>query len=314
MTKFFRLLALASLLATSLVGQIPDTAAPMLICKIGNFTDVQPTHFAQISASELVQSASDDATPANQLVFSLRRKGSGTGFPLDANGNPVTMLYYNCNAVFTNYHHVEVWVRDLSGKTASCDALLLVQDPDQGCDPASGWPMCVRTETDLPIQGVAMTFPTPPGVPPGAGASTSEFGCAYFPNSVPLGSQPTITPVKDDNPLNGVSTYDLLLIQKHILGIQKLDSPYKLIAADANKSNSITTFDILELRKLILGIYVGLPNTTSWRFVPKDFVFPNPANPFATQFPEEIKLSPPTNNSSFIGIKIGDVNNTAISN
>jgi hypothetical protein len=78
-------------------------------------------------------------------------------------------------------------------------------------------------------------------------------------NSVPVASTMTITPVKDDNPLNGVTTYDLVLISKHILGIEPLGSPYKMIAADANKSNSITTFDIVEIRKLILGIYTELP-------------------------------------------------------
>ncbi|MBK7937144.1 MAG: hypothetical protein IPJ82_08605 [Lewinellaceae bacterium] len=95
-----------------------------------------------------------------------------------------------------------------------------------------------------------------------------------------------MTPTKDDNPLNGVSTYDLVLISKHILGLEPLNSPYKMIAADANKSNSITTFDIVEIRKLILGIYNELPNNTSWRFVDKDYVFPQPTNPFATTFPE----------------------------
>ena len=63
-----------------------------------------------------------------------------------------------------------------------------------------------------------------------------------------------------------------------------------MIAADANMSGSITTFDIVELRKLILGIYQTLPNNTSWRFVDKSFVFPNPANPFSALFPEFISI------------------------
>jgi hypothetical protein len=33
--------------------------------------------------------------------------------------------------------------------------------------------------------------------------------------------------------MNGVSTVDLLLIQKHIIGLKELDSPLKMIAADA---------------------------------------------------------------------------------
>ena len=132
--------------------------------------------------------------------------------------------------------------------------------------------------------------------------------CQYF----------TIKPSKNDNPLNGVTTYDLVLISKHILGILPLDSPYKMIAADANVSGSITSFDVVALRKLILGIDPVLPNNTSWRFVDKAFAFPNANNPFQTVFPENIEninksaSNPPSRD--FVAIKVGDVNNTAIAN
>ncbi|MCB0530412.1 MAG: hypothetical protein KDC65_18165, partial [Saprospiraceae bacterium] len=143
---------------------------------------------------------------------------------------------------------------------------------------------------------------------------TDDQGLFAF-NSVPP-SPCTLTPLKDDNPLNGVSTYDLVLISKHILGFEPLDSPYKMIAADANRSNSITTFDIVQLRKLILGIFSELPDNTSWRFVDKAFVFPNPANPFETAFPESISGKGPHAVApvhDFIGLKVGDVSDGASS-
>jgi hypothetical protein len=94
-----------------------------------------------------------------------------------------------------------------------------------------------------------------------------------------------VTPTKDDNPLNGVSTYDLVLISKHILGLEPLGTPYKMIAADANKSGSITTFDIVELRKLILGIYTDLPNNTSWRFIDRGLPVPEREQPIPDDLP-----------------------------
>jgi hypothetical protein len=103
----------------------------------------------------------------------------------------------------------------------------------------------------------------------------------------------------------------MVLISFHINGTQSLNSPYKMIAADANKSNTITTLDIVEIRKLILGIYTEFPDNTSWRFVPKSFVFPNPQNPFVTIFPEKITLSSSMQNQDFVAIKVGDVNNSA---
>jgi hypothetical protein len=136
-------------------------------------------------------------------------------------------------------------------------------------------------------------------------------------NAIPLATNSTVTPAKDDNPLNGVSTYDLVLISKHILGIESLNSPYKMIAADANKSGSITTFDIVELRKLILGIYSDLPNNTSWRFVDKSYVFPNVNNPFQATFAENksiVNLSGNLTSEDFVSVKVGDVNGNAIAN
>lgn len=77
----------------------------------------------------------------------------------------------------------------------------------------------------------------------------------------------TIKPRRNDNPLNGLTTYDLVLISKHILGIEALECDWQRLAADVNCSGSITTFDIVTARKVILGIDQELP-CGSYRFVP----------------------------------------------
>jgi hypothetical protein len=132
---------------------------------------------------------------------------------------------------------------------------------------------------------------------------------------VPIGEDFVITPEKDTLPLNGVSTFDLVLIRRHILGADTLDSPYKIIAADINKSGAVSTFDIVEIRKLILVINTSFPNNTSWRFVDASYVFPNPSNPFAEPFPESIFVNDLINDEldvNFVAIKIGDVNNSVV--
>ena len=146
---------------------------------------------------------------------------------------------------------------------------------------------------------------------------TDDDGHFMFDHSLPIGADYTLTPTKDDNPSNGVTTYDLVLLEKHILALELLNSPYKMIAADANRSGSITTFDIIEIRKLILGIYTDLPNNTSWRFVDQEYVFPNPFNPFESQFPENKSFQSIGGDhmaDNFIAVKIGDVNNSALPN
>lgn len=103
----------------------------------------------------------------------------------------------------------------------------------------------------------------------------------------------TITPFKADNPLLGFSTFDLILISKHILGITPLTEPWQLIAADMNCSGAVTTSDIVDGRKLILGINNSFPGCggASWRFVAD---------------PDES----PANGScvNFRGVKLGDLN------
>jgi hypothetical protein len=159
------------------------------------------------------------------------------------------------------------------------------------------------------------------GTPPNGLPSLSVFGLTNsdgiyaFSNAIPLGSDYTITPFRDDNHLNGVSTFDIVLISKHILGTQPLTSPYDIIAADANKSNSVTTFDIVEIRKLVLGVYQTLPDNTSWRFIDKSHVFINPNDPFLTIFPESRTVQQMQSSQlsdDFVGVKVGDVNGNAV--
>lgn len=137
---------------------------------------------------------------------------------------------------------------------------------------------------------------------------------SYVFDAVPGCQDYTLTPYRNDNPTNGVTTFDLVLISKHILDLEPLSSPYLRIAADANHSGAVTTFDIVQLRKLILGIDTALTGNTSWRFVPQNFDFPNPADPFESPFPENLSISTgnnPVQNLDFIPIKVGDVNHTA---
>ncbi len=136
---------------------------------------------------------------------------------------------------------------------------------------------------------------------------------------IPMGAAclgETLRPWRSDDPLNGLTTLDLLLINRHILGIELLPSPYRIIAADANGSKSVTTFDIVTLRRLILGIDTTLLNSPLWRFVPANFVFPQPNNPFATPFPEGVSVAPGAQPQAidFVGIRVGDVNGSAALN
>ena len=116
-----------------------------------------------------------------------------------------------------------------------------------------------------------------------------------------------LTAHKDDNHLAGVSTLDLIAIQRHILGIEPLVDPLQQIAADINDDKVINGIDLVELRKLILGIYESLPENESYRFfdrnsvlASKDVVALN--DRLVVQADEAHRL-----NLNFVGAKVGDV-------
>jgi len=107
---------------------------------------------------------------------------------------------------------------------------------------------------------------------------------------------------KNTDHINGVSTLDLVLILKHILGVTVLDSDWKILAADVNNDGSITAIDLIEMRKLILGIYTELPNKESWTFYNENTLDDLRFN----------SLQLPLGELKIIGVKTGDVNGSSI--
>ena len=126
---------------------------------------------------------------------------------------------------------------------------------------------------------------------------TDTSGVFFFP-VVLRGQQQSISFHKDTGIDNGVTTFDGVIIQKHILQIEPLTDTRQLIAADIDNNGEVTTFDIVNLQKVILGISTNFPNNTSWRFLP-----------------ETVNIDDlPVHWQSFqlTGIKVGDVNFSAV--
>lgn len=143
--------------------------------------------------------------------------------------------------------------------------------------------------------------------------TTDEWGRYFFTGLNP-NQDYRIQFNKEGDIKNGVTTFDLIKIRRHILGIDYLNSPYKNIAGDINNSKNISTLDIIQMRQLILAIREDFPNNTSWRFMPVDFIYTNPSEqPFEYVFPESILIENLTEEIKldFLGIKIGDVNLSA---
>lgn len=164
----------------------------------------------------------------------------------------------------------------------------------------------VQTEDGRPLAGVLVLLDD-------RATATDEQGSFTF-TEIPLGETYNLLLSREGDAMNGVSTLDLIRIRKHILGVDALDSPYKMVAADVNESGNISTLDIIKIQKVILGIRTQFEDTTSWRFLPDAFTFSDPDNPFADTLPASFVITNFTEDLTdlnFIGLKSGDVNGSA---
>ena len=146
---------------------------------------------------------------------------------------------------------------------------------------------------------------------------TGEVSLANVTNSsgdyefctIPAGSSFTVTPSVELDIHDGVTTFDIMVIARHILGSEIITDPYYLIAADVNNSGSISALDIIGIQRVILGQADTFDNNSGWRAVLSDYVFGS--NPLQENFPEAAIFEnfDPNNSSNidFIAIKIGDV-------
>ena len=287
-----------------------DCKAPTPICINGLAVELMPIDgeeggMMDIWASDFQVSGLDDCSGIEGLYITRDADGD------DAEKSAELVL--TCDDPDTLA--VRIWAVDNAGNADYCLTYVLVQDNLFGlCDPITGPAVSglIATELDEAVEDVEVRL---------SGAEskvqmTSVAGEYGFVN-LEMGGDYTIAPQKNDGYLNGVSTFDLVLMTKHILGTRKLDSPYKLIAADVNRSGSVSTLDLIQLRKLVLSIDRSFRNNTSWRFVPRDYVFPNEENPWTAPFPEVISENDVFQNmlkTDFVAIKIGDVNGSAIAN
>ncbi len=221
------------------------------------------------------------------------------------------------------------WVKvRLNGEPGDCSvfsfsniptAISAVEGLDNSFVPATmSGTFCVRatvnisgtllTEYNLPVSNAEV------GNPDGQVFTTATDGVYTF-TELPADQDYVIEPHRDIEHSAGVTVGDIVLIRAHIIGFQDLNSPYKIIAADATGDDIVTVLDLITLQRLVIGFLDTFPNNESWRFVPSDYDFLNPLAPLEEDFPEALRftnLTTDITDGDFVGIKVGDVNEDVI--
>ena len=284
----------------SFLFTIKDCKVPSAIAMQGLAVDLSSMGMATIRAVDFNNFSSDNCTPADKLKFSF-----------SSNTNNTTMVL-TCSDLGTK--PIEMWVTDLAGNQSKANTFISVQDH---------YGVCGNNTNNIQISGRIYTEEKAQlaeakilvdGGETERYVMTDTSGRFRF-DQLQMYNNYQVASFKDDDAAAGISTLDLVMIQRHVLGLQNLGSPYKLIAADANNSQSITAADLVELRKLVLGVQDKFSKNTSWRFVDEGYQFEDPAHPWP--FNEVINyenLDANMMQSDFIAIKVGDVNGTMSEN
>ncbi len=273
---------------------VKDSKKPTPVCHHGLSTTLMATGMVQVTAKMFDGGSFDNCTAATDLTLDVK---------------PST---FTCKELGPNL--VSFTVTDKAGNSDFCTTYIDIQDNMNMCPPGTSNNTAsiagaIKTAAGAGIENVGLKVDG--SMSPISSSKTGAFMLYKL-----LGKKYDVAPDKNDDLVNGVSTLDIVKITKHILGNDLLPTPYSIIAADVNKSGTVSTADVIALRKVILGIDNKFPaGQQSWRFIKSDFIFPTPTNPFETAFPEAAQINLLSNvTSDFVGVKVGDVNGSAIAN
>jgi len=230
---------------------------------------------------------------------------------VDADGNPCKtsgMKYVGTDWCGVNPIRISVWDTKFNMDFCWVDLVVHGAECSEGDTPRIEG--TVSTESGATLEGAMVTNTSSLLVQTDMTNVDGEYA---FDFNI-MGEDYAITAAKNNDWLNGVSTLDLVMIQRHILGLNQLNSGYKLVAADINNDENVTAVDLVELRKLILGIYTELPNNQSWRFIDAKQSLSS-VNPWPIN--EEVNISSIADDmmsEDFVAAKVGDVNGSAVTN
>ena len=209
-----------------------------------------------------------------------------------------------CDLSTGNAVPLEIWITDEAGNQDYCLIYVLPQDPNGVCGCIADLPQIVVNvfsetgcEIDLDYEscynfdycvlggGFFSSYHPPASTFPPFSVM-NQFGID------------TISIQSNVDPKDGVTTFDKVLIAKHILGTQPFTSDVQKIAADVSEDGNTTTFDIVFMTQLILNIIPEFPSGKSLVTLPEYQIHNQSMFYWGALY-------------DFIAIKKGDVNSSA---
>jgi hypothetical protein len=261
---------------------IKDCLAPSVQCRDSLVVQILPDQMVRIYYYEVLQSQSDNYNGA--LFNSMRKAGTGTGFPLTGGSNFIKSLTFNCDEL--GPQGVELWSRDESSNISYCETTIHITDDPHYCSGTlTELKTCITAGCAQPTEEFFMQIDYQVD---STLYNQLQYGnCQSINVALPDSTEVTLTPVGEDDPVTGLGTYDLLILNQQILGTDPLDNPYQWFAADANLDGVINNEDYQVCRDAVLGV---APLAKPWRFVEENHQFP-PGNPLAAPLQEFVTFN-----------------------
>jgi hypothetical protein len=283
-----------------LLGQNRPTA----ICNSNKTFFISSNGCVEISAREFDGGSFDDVTPNDKLKFSFQRD------QLQEKKN------FCCQGLYSDYctgkmptKERTLYVFDEEGNVDSCQFELVMEDTLNVCPQYCKLTYAINIQVldnqyayyslaKIYING--NYFSSFNLIGPDKNYSIDKF-CL-------IDSTIRVELTRNDDPINGLTTVDVLKIKKHILGKQYFTNPYQYLAADVNQSKSISGSDMTEIRQLILGVKPEFSKVPAFLFYNADYKPKDPSAPYdIPPYVEWVQKDYQVKTIRFQAVKMGDI-------
>lgn len=279
--------------------EVVDAKAPNAIAMYGvssSLTQMPAGAMVSVAARLFNNKSNDNCTPTQRLRYSFSEDISDT------------LRIYTCDSLGRRDIRLVVW--DEAGNSNEVYTYFVVDDPDSICPgglhglriegvvATGNWQAVPEVDVWLESGGITRK------------AQTDAQGNFAFAD-IPAGSDIQIHSRRSGTYTAGLTTADIIRIQRQLLGLEPFTNSWEYLAADVDMSGGISTRDIVFLRRLLLGKIQELPHQHSYLFIDPNYTFANPASPYAElDLCRKVVISQALQNEAvhLLAIKIGDVN------
>ncbi|MEM6772296.1 MAG: dockerin type I domain-containing protein, partial [Bacteroidota bacterium] len=301
--------------------RVNDCYVPALVCRGDRIYNLEPVlEPNDIDGDGIVEEAAVLVEAVDLARCNFQDCSGNLTFSVNRVGEPAdreqSTMFLDCQDRYSVQLELYVWDETFNPFSVQpdgtvggnnwrrCEVTVYVQDPSLVCNDCAVADNVTLNGAINTMNGEPMTAITVIAGGDAGTTQTNAFGVYQLGGTI--GSTYELQAENNADPREGISTLDILILQYHLLGLQPITDPYMRLAADVNRDGVLSALDIIALQGLVLSREEFYPEGSPWRFVPANW--DGAGNP-----PEMIVLEEVQDCSfdhDFIGIKLGDLNNT----